>query len=257
MIKIFKECLVSAVLFFSVLFLTLQVDWMKMLHLTPTIVGDKLSEWVWDLTYMGVNEVKSDHVCLPIDTLVNEMCKANGIDTASVHVLVSRNSEVNAYATVGRHIIVNTGLIKKMDNEAQLCAVIGHEMAHLELGHIKSGMRQQAVFQVLLILLTGNGSAEGLINLTSEIISNSITRSKENQADEQGARYLYAMQLDPMEMANTLESFESYGILSYLTDHADSKDRAEHIRKMHFGKKKTTYRTILSPETWQALKDGL
>jgi hypothetical protein len=45
--------------------------------------------------------------------------------------------------------------------------------------------------------------------------------------------------------------------LSYLTDHADSKDRAEHIRKMHFGKKKTTYRTILSPETWQALKDGL
>ena len=255
--KIIKELLVSAVLFFSILFITLQVDWMKTLHLTPTIVGDKLSEWVWQLTYQELHEVKGDPVRLPVDTLVNEMCKANGIDTASVHVLVSRNSEVNAYATVGRHIIVNTGLIKKMDNEAQLCAVIGHEMAHLELGHIKSGMRQQAVFQVLLILLTGNGSAEGLINLTSEIISNSITRSKEDQADEQGARYLYAMQLDPMEMANTLESFESYGILSYLTDHADSKDRAEHIRKMHFGKKKTTYRTILSPETWQALKDGL
>ena len=255
MIKIFKECLVSAVLFFSVLFLTLQVDWMKMLHLTPTIVGDKLSEWVWDLTYMGVNEVKSDHVRLPIDTLVNEMCKANGIDTASIHVVVSKNSEVNAYATVGRHIIVNTGLIEKMDNEAQLCAVIGHEVAHLELGHIQSAIRQKAIFQMVLILLTGNGNTEGLINLTSDMISNSITRAKEDQADEQGARYLYAMHLDPMEMANTLESFESYGILSYLTDHADSRERAERIRKMHFGKE-TAYRSILSPETWELLKEG-
>jgi Zn-dependent protease with chaperone function len=244
------------VLFFSILFLTLQVDWMKMFHLTPTIVGDKLFEWVWDLTCMGMHEVKSNNVCLPVDTLVNEMCKANGIDTASIHVVVSRNSEVNAYATVGRHIIVNTGLMEKMDNEAQLCAVIGHEVAHLELGHIESGIRQKAIFQVLLILLTGNGNTEGLINLTTDMISNSITRAKEDQADEQGARYLYAMHLDPMEMANTLESFESYGILSYLTDHADSKERAARIRKMHFGKN-TTFRPVLSPETWQALKNGL
>lgn len=253
--QIVKEFLVSAVLFFSILFLTLQVDWMKTFHLTPTIVGDKLSEWVWDLTYMGLHEVKNDNVCLPVDTLVNEMCKANGIDTASVHVVVSRNSEVNAYATVGRHIIVNTGLIEKMDNESQLCAVIGHEVAHLELGHIESGIRQQAIFQVLLILLTGNGNADGLINLTTDMISNSITRGKEEQADEQGASYLYAMRLDPLEMANTLESFESYGILSYLTDHADSKDRAEHIRQMHFGKN-TTFRSILSPESWQMLKES-
>lgn len=254
--KIIKEFLVSAVLFFSILFLTLQVDWMKVFHLTPTIVGDKLSEWVWNLTYMGLHEVKSDKVCLPVDTLVNEMCKANGIDTANVHVVVSRNSEVNAYATVGRHIIVNTGLIEKMDNEAQLCAVIGHEVAHLELGHIQSGIRQKAIFQVLLILLTGNGNADGLISLTTDMISNSITRAKEDQADEQGARYLYAMHLDPMEMANTLESFESYGILSYLTDHTDSKERAEHIRKMYFGKN-TAFRSILSAETWQALKEEL
>ena len=82
-----------------------------------------------------------------------------------------------------------------------------------------------------------------------------ITRAKEDAADEQGARYLHAMHLDPMEMANTLETFESYGILSYLTDHADSKDRAEHIRKMHF-KDNGPYRPILSPGTWKALKEA-
>ena len=251
--KIVKELFVEALLFFGIFYATLQVDWMKLCHLKPTIVGDKLSEWVWDLTYKGLHEVKSDDVRMPIDTLVNEMCKANGIDTASVSIVVSRNSEVNAFATVGRHIIVNTGLIEKMENESQLCAVIGHEVAHMELGHIETSIRQKAVFQVLLILLTGNSSVDDLINLTSDMISNSITRAKEDEADEQGARYLYAMHLDPMEMANTLESFESYGILSYLTDHADSKDRAEHIRKMHF-KPNGPYRQILSTETWEALK---
>lgn len=250
--KIVTEFFVEALLFFGLFFLTLKVDWMKLLHLTPTIVDDKLSELVWDITCDGLHEVKADAVRLPVDTLVTAMCKANGIDTASVHVVVSRNSEVNAYATVGRHIIVNTGLIQKMDNESQLCAVIGHEMAHLELGHIQSGIRQQAIFQVLLILLTGNNNVDGLINLTTDMISNSITRSKEDAADEQGARYLHAMHLDPMEMANTLESFESYGVLSYLTDHSDSKARAEHIRQLHFPPN-GPFCPILSPATWEAL----
>ena len=253
--KILKESLVEALLFFGLFFVTLQVDWMKVFHLTPTVVGDKLSELVWKLTYHSLHEVKADAVRLPVDTLVHEMCKANGIDTASVSVVISKNPEVNAFSTVGRHIIVNTGLIEKMENESQLCAVIGHEVAHLELGHIESGIRQQAIFQVILILLTENGSVDGLISITSDMISNTITRAKEDEADEQGARYLYAMRLDPMEMANTLESFESYGILSYLTDHADSKKRAERIRKMQF-QHNGSYRQILSPETWKTLKES-
>ena len=244
--KILKESLVEALLFFGLFFVTLQVDWMKVFHLTPTVVGDKLSELVWKLTYHSLHEVKADAVRLPVDTLVHEMCKANGIDTASVSVVISKNPEVNAFSTVGRHIIVNTGLIEKMENESQLCAVIGH---------IESGIRQQAIFQVILILLTGNGSVDGLISITSDMISNTITRAKEDEADEQGAHYLYAMRLDPMEMANTLESFESYGILSYLTDHADSKRRAERIRKMQF-QHNGSYLQILSPETWKTLKES-
>ena len=145
--KILTELLFSVLLFLGIFYATLQVDWMKLFNLSPTIVGDKLAEWVWDLTYNDLHEVKSDDVCLPIDTLVREMCLANDIDTASVNVLVSRNSDVNAFVTVGRHLVVYTGLIEKMDNESQLCAVIGHELAHLELGHVQSGIRRQAVFR--------------------------------------------------------------------------------------------------------------
>ena len=251
--KILIEFLISALLFFGIFYATLQVDWMKLFRLQPTIVGDKLSEWVWKMAESSLWEVNNHDVCVPIDSLVHEMCKANDISMADVHVVINRDNEVNAFATVGNHLIINTALIKKMENESQLCAVIAHEMAHLRLGHIKSAVRQQAVITVFFALISGNGHSEVLANLTSKIISNSITRAKENEADEQGARYMHAMHIDPMEMANTLETFESYGILSYLMDHADSKKRAAHIRKMHFPDN-GPYRKILSQETWEKLK---
>ena len=60
--KIITEFIVEALLFFGIFFLTLQVDWMKLFHLSPTIVGDKLSELVWNITYDGLHEVKTDAV---------------------------------------------------------------------------------------------------------------------------------------------------------------------------------------------------
>ncbi len=253
--KILKESAISALLFFSILYVTLQVDWMKVFQLRPTIVGDKLSEWVWELSESSLWKVNDRDVCEPIDSLVKEMCKASNISNTDIHVVINRDNEVNAFATVGNHLIINTALIKKMENESQLCAVIAHEMAHLRLGHIQSAIRQQAAITVFFTLITGNGHSEMLANITSKMISNSITRAKENEADEQGARYMHAMHLDPMEMANTLETFESYGILSYLMDHADSKKRAEHIRNMHFPNN-GPYRKILSQETWDKLKQS-
>ena len=49
---------------------------------------------------------------------------------------------------------------------------------------------------------------------------------------------MHAMHLDPMEMANTLETFESYGILSYLMDHADSKKRGTNSNNLVNNKKR-------------------
>lgn len=252
--KVLKEAAVSVLLFCGIFYATLQVDWMKVLHLSPTIVGDKLSEWTWDLLSLNIYEVEDDAVRLPIDTLMREMCVANGIDTASISIVVSRTPEVNAFATVGRHLVVYTGLIKKMENEAQLCAVMGHEIAHLQLGHIQSGIRRQAAINVILILISNGGSGR-LNEIIGDMISNSLTRAKENEADAQGARYLHAMHLDPLEMATTLEKFESYGIFSYLTDHDDSKKRADRIRKMEFSDN-GPYRQILSSETWERLQES-
>ena len=124
------------------------------------------------------------------------MCIANGIDTASVSIVVARTYEVNAFATVGNHLVVNTGLISEMDNETQLSAALGHEMAHIQLGHIQKSIRQNAALQAILILVTGNSRSNNIRKITEKLISSGITRAKEREADESGARYIDAMHLD-------------------------------------------------------------
>ena len=105
-------------------------------------------------------------------------------------------------------------------------------------------------------LITGNGRGSGRLNqFISDMIGNSITRAKENEADAEGARYLHAMHLDPLEMAGALEKLESYGVFSFLTDHDDSKKRADRIRNMDFCDN-GPYRQILSTETWNAMKEA-
>jgi predicted Zn-dependent protease len=252
--KLFREIAISVFLFFGILFATLQVDWLKVLHLTPTIIGDKLSELVWDFISSGLYEVDSEKVCLPIDTLVHEMCIANGIDTASVSIVVARTYEVNAFATVGNHLVVNTGLISEMDNETQLSAALGHEMAHIQLGHIQKSIRQNAALQAILILVTGNSRSNNIRKITEKLISSGITRAKEREADESGARYIDAMHLDAKEMAIMFEKFKDDNSLSYFKDHDNNQKRAAHIREMHFTSKEP-YRQILSPDTREAMQE--
>ena len=49
------------------------------------------------------------------------------------HVIAQK--EINAFALPGGPMFINTGLLRAVDNEAQLAGVMGHEMSHVILRH--------------------------------------------------------------------------------------------------------------------------
>lgn len=49
--------------------------------------------------------------------------------------VIDNDDTVNAYSTPGGYVLLTTGLLKLMENEAQLAAVIGHEIAHVTQRH--------------------------------------------------------------------------------------------------------------------------
>src|SRR4029450_8520952 len=48
---------------------------------------------------------------------------------------VVADPSINAFALPGGPMFINTGLLKAVDNEAQLAGVMGHEMSHVILRH--------------------------------------------------------------------------------------------------------------------------
>lgn len=128
------------------------------------------------------------------------------------------NSSVNnAFATTGGYVYTTRQLVTLMDNEAELAAVLGHEVGHVAARHAQR--RQQAQQQNTLLgaagailsgILLGDsqlGSTLGRAALQgSQLLTLSFSRSQEEEADVLGVRYLSQAGYDPLAMSTVLES---------------------------------------------------
>ena len=62
---------------------------------------------------------------------------------------VVEDDSINAFATMGGFVYINTGLMKAADNEAELASVIAHEIAHIADRHALKQLRQTLLAQGL------------------------------------------------------------------------------------------------------------
>lgn len=114
---------------------------------------------------------------------------------------------VNALALPGGYVYVTRGLMQELENEAQLGAIIAHELAHVNAYH--SVKRSQLKIGSILVALAAAGRTEGrslgggLIG--SQMISRGYSRSAEYQADKLGIKYLRATGYPPRSLVEFLE----------------------------------------------------
>ncbi len=113
--------------------------------------------------------------------------------TFPYQIKIINTNTVNAFAAPGGYIYVYKGLIKFLDNEATLAAVIAHEIAHAERRHATQRMTKQYGVSVLLGLILGDNPSQ-----MEEIAANLLTglgllknsRDDEYEADEYSFKYL-------------------------------------------------------------------
>ena len=117
-----------------------------------------------------------------------------------VHVLSL--DEVNAWCMPGGKIAVYTGLINKIKpTDAELAAVIGHEMAHALREHAREQVSQQMVTNMGLSVLsavTGMGATADLGGALSEVMFTlPNSRTAEAEADRIGVELAARAGYDP------------------------------------------------------------
>ena len=122
-------------------------------------------------------------------------------------VKVIKNPHLNAFAYPNGVIYIHTGILARMENEAQLATLLAHEMTHSTHRHAVSGFRdlknKAAVFATLQVATAGFGGYADLANLLGYLgTMASITgysRELESEADSVGFSLMTNAGYDPEE----------------------------------------------------------
>ena len=130
-------------------------------------------------------------------------------------IKVIDSEDVNAFALPGGYFFVNSGLILKADNEAELAGVMAHEIAHVAARH---GTRQAtrgeiAQLATIPLIFAGGGLATYGIYQASNILVPigflKFSRGFESEADMLGLEYMYKAGYDPTAFVDFFEKIET------------------------------------------------
>ena len=128
--------------------------------------------------------------------------------------VVLNSSVPNAWALPGGKLAINRGLLTEINSEAELAAVLGHEIVHAAARHSAKQMERGTWLQIGVIgtaILTGDSGysdlAVGGASVGAQLLSQSYGRSAELQSDEYGMRYMSEAGYDPQGAIVLQETF--------------------------------------------------
>ena len=124
-------------------------------------------------------------------------------------VTLLNSADNNAFAIPGGYVYVTRQLLALMNDEAELAAVLGHEVGHVAARHSRSRSRTSTVGSVLAGLLgavTGSSSVGQIAGQAAQLYTLRFSRQQELQSDDLGVRYLASAGYDPLAMSTVLRS---------------------------------------------------
>lgn len=141
-------------------------------------------------------------------------------------IKVIDSNEVNAFALPGGFFFVDTGLILAADSEAELAAVMAHEIAHVAARHATKNMTKQQIWNMASIPLMFVGGPAGyaiaeLASIAVPLGFLKFSRDAEREADMLGLEYDYVAGYDPQAFIQFFERLK-----------AEEKEKHSKIAKM-------------------------
>ena len=151
----------------------------------------------------------------------------------------SNDMTVNAYATLGGHIVVYRGLLSRITSENALAAVLAHEIAHVRHRHPAAAAGRGIAIGLVITLLSsavGNSVAERIMGTAGMGVLLNYSREQETAADEDALRavaQVYGHLGGAADLFETLKQSHpgSEGGFEIFRSHPFSDRRIEHVRE--------------------------
>jgi len=151
---------------------------------------------------------------------------------------------INAFALPGGQIFITRGLLTKLEDEAELAGVLGHESGHVIGRHASEQMARSQLGQMLVTAVgvaasdsdhPGRGySAAMIAGVVNQMKTLQFSRNDETQADSFGLKFMAEAGYDPRAMLDVMKVLQSITPRTgrqpeFLVTHPYPEHRAEAI----------------------------
>jgi predicted Zn-dependent protease len=153
--------------------------------------------------------------------------------------------QVNAFALPGGKVFISKGLLREMDSEAQLAAVLAHEVAHVTAEHHDLAMQRQLAIAGLAV--AGNVAAQQMDDQRVTVATQALVtgaglfalrynRAQEHESDRLGLRYMTRAGYNPKGMLEVMKTLDSLAgdtrQPEWTSTHPDPGNRADTIARL-------------------------
>jgi beta-barrel assembly-enhancing protease len=158
--------------------------------------------------------------------------------------LLDDRKTINAFALPGGQIFITRSLLDKLENEAQLAGVLGHEIGHVINRHAAEHMATGKLGQMLTAAVAvgasdrddGGRSAQMVAAMVNQMTQMRFSREDEKESDQYGLSYMAAAGYDPSAMLDVMRVLEeaSQGNRQpeFLATHPQPATRFEEIKAL-------------------------
>jgi beta-barrel assembly-enhancing protease len=136
--------------------------------------------------------------------------------------LIDKPGVINAFAVPGGYIYVYTGLLKALDNESELAALLGHEITHVTHHHYRNQLAKLYGIETLVGLLRGDATAVSLV--AANLVALKFSRDNEFDADKTATLMAGSAGWNPLGVATFFARLDGSGF-DWIFTHPASSDR--------------------------------
>lgn len=153
-------------------------------------------------------------------------------------IVVLNNSVPNAWALPSGKMAINRGLLVELNSEAELAAVLGHEIIHAAAAHGASGQTRGVLLQGALVVGAILSEADPAVmtgaSLGARVLNQTYGRAAELESDKYGMLYMSRAGYNPSAAVDLQKTFvRLYGdkkpdwINGLFSSHPPSQERVD------------------------------
>jgi len=247
--------------FFAPRYILLVLGFLGTLLIGYFYVLPRAAEWMASKVSIGTERKMGDAAYAALQavedsagtSLITDFYDALAISTPyEIRIVMVRDTALNAFALPGGQIVVNSGLVKKMQSYPELAALLAHETIHVQERHATRSLFRSMGSQLVIHFLFGDmGSVVSTAAIQAEEIrSLSYSRKLEKEADLKGLLLLTKRSIDAqgfIDLLNHLRAEDGQLVLpEFISSHPDIASRISYIRQAARGQSASGDTTLKS-----------